>query len=184
MSCIIGKEENSIRAWTRLSWPDGFLNNARDEKGVFYGSKSTTLESVGILIPLLAFPEMIIGRHLVFFIDNIAVMYGWQNGFLKNDRTATEILKAAQYLGAFLGTTVHVAHVPRTSQLLAVMANKLSGKDHGHDRAQMCPLLKFHKREGNVFLTRFGGNESILLVVPQKLKEDLLLLVRWKENLP
>ena len=87
-------------------------------------------------------------------------------------------------MGAFLGTTVHVAHVPQTSQLLAVMANKLSRKDHGYDLAQMCPLLKFHKREGNVFLTRFGGNESILLVVPQKLKEDLLVLVRWKENLP
>ena len=45
----------------------------------------------------------------MFKIDNIAVMYGWGSGYVKNDSTASEILKSAQYLASFLGTMIFVA---------------------------------------------------------------------------
>ena len=131
VSCIIGEEEDFIQAWTRLAWPEGLLERKRDERGVFYGSKTTTLESVGLLLPLIVFPDLVMGRDLVFYIDNQAVMYGWQSGYVKNDRSASEVLKAAQYLGAFLGATIHVAHVPRMSHSLAKMADELSRKEDG-----------------------------------------------------
>ena len=47
------------------------------------------------------------------------VMYGWLNGYGKNDSSASEVLKTAQYLAAFLGITVHVKHVPRMLDSLA-----------------------------------------------------------------
>ena len=106
VACVAGSELHNIWGWTRNSWPEQLLTELKDEKGRFFGCKSTTLESVGILLPLLAFPEKVTGRNLIFRIDNIAVMYGWQHRYVKNDGTALEILKSAQYLGAFLGATI------------------------------------------------------------------------------
>ena len=45
---------------------------------------------------LIAFPEKVRGKQLVFKIDNIAVMWGWRNGYVKNDESASEILKATK----------------------------------------------------------------------------------------
>ena len=98
VACVAGTELNDVWGWTRISWPDQLLTDQKDEKGRSFGCKSTTLESVGILLPLLAFPEKVKGRNLIFKIDNIAVMFGWQHGYVKNDATASEILKSAQYL--------------------------------------------------------------------------------------
>ena len=35
-----------------------------------------------------------------------------------------------------------------------------------NDLAQMCPVLKHHKRAGNSFMTTFGGDFNILKPVP------------------
>ena len=87
---------------------------------------------MGLKLPMLAFPDRVKGRDLVFMIDNIAVMHGWLYGYVKNDSSASEVLKTAQYLAAFLGITVHVKHVPRMSDSLAQMADELSRKESGY----------------------------------------------------
>ena len=114
--------------WTRLSWPEKLLTTLADENGVLFGHKSTTLESVGLLLPLLAFPGKVCGRNIVIRVDNIAVVYGWAKGLVKNEKTASEVLKSVQYLAGFLGVTVHVEHVPRMSDPLAKVADELSRK--------------------------------------------------------
>ena len=48
---------------------------------------------------------------------------------MKRDRTASEVLKAVQYLTGFLGVTLHVEHVPRMLNLLASVADELSRKN-------------------------------------------------------
>ena len=60
-----------------------------DEKGCSFGSKSTTLEAVGILIPLLAFKQKVSGKEIIFKVDNMAVTWGWQKGYVKGDKTAS-----------------------------------------------------------------------------------------------
>ena len=107
------------------------MTSMKDEKGCSFGCKSTTLESVGLLLPLIAFPNEVRGKQIVVNIDNIAVMWGWRNGYVRNDESASEILKAAKYLAGYLGTTVFVEHVGRMSVDLASMADELS-------RRQMC----------------------------------------------
>ena len=62
-------------------------------------------------------------------IDNKAVLYSWYKGLVKNDKSATEVLKTVQYLASFLGVTVHVDHAPRMSEPLAAVADKLSRKN-------------------------------------------------------
>ena len=41
-----------------------------------------------------SFPDKIAGRNIIFMIDNKAVLYGWYKGLVKNDKSATEVLKA------------------------------------------------------------------------------------------
>ena len=40
------------------------------------------------------------------------------------------MLKAAQYMAGFVGITIHVRHVPRVSNCLAHIADKVSRKDN------------------------------------------------------
>ena len=128
IACIGGTCYEDIWGWSRLSWPDGLLTGVKDEKGCYFGCKTTTLESGGLLMPLIAFPDKVKGRQLVFKIDNIAVMWGWRNGYVKNDESASEILKAAKYLSGYLGATIYVEHVGRMSEELACLADELSRK--------------------------------------------------------
>ena len=129
VACVAGTSLEDMWGWTRISWPETLLQQAKDEKGRFFGCKSTTLESVGLLLPLIAFPDRVAGKNIVFKIDNIAVMYGWGSGYVKNDSTASEILRCAQYLAGFLGTTIFVDHVGRMSDDLAGLADELSRKE-------------------------------------------------------
>jgi hypothetical protein len=123
VSCIEGDTVEEIRWWSRMDWPQGFLES-KDEKGVEFGRKSTTLECIGILIPFVSFPEKIAGRHVVFNVDNKAVHYGWTNGGVKNDTNATEVLKAVHILASFLGCQVHVNHVLRMTNDMADLAQE------------------------------------------------------------
>ena len=127
VSCIGGSDINSIWIWSRFSWPEEFLTT-KDEKGVEMGRKSTTLESIALLIPFLAFPEKIAGRHVEYHVDNIAVHYGWQKGGIKNDKTASRVLKAVHVLSSFIGCTVHVSHVHRVSCEMSDLADNLTRK--------------------------------------------------------
>ena len=126
VACIAGDSLDGALAWSRLSWPEGFVTGQRDAAGKYFGSKTTTLESIGLLIPFLAFPDLVAGRFIVFKIDNIAVSYGWQNGYVKFDETASEILKAVSCLAAYAGTKLHVDHMPRKSDKMSSMADYLS----------------------------------------------------------
>ena len=126
VSCIGGTSLDNIWIWTRLGWPEGFITGRKDENGKFFGSKSTTLEAIGMLLPFVAFPDKIRGRRIHFMINNIAVMFGWMSGFVKEDETASEILKAVHYLSGKHGVTVSVQHVGRISDELAKLADELS----------------------------------------------------------
>ena len=128
VACIGGAHLDEIWGWSKLDWPEGFLTGQLDEKGVAFGSKSTMLESVGMLLPFLCFPDIVRGRHIVFKIDNMAVLFGWYSGYVKNDESASEVIKAVHYLSGIYGTTVHVEHVDRVSTEMAQLADELSRK--------------------------------------------------------
>ena len=133
VSCIGGSNLGNVWGWSKIVWPRGLLTEKVDKKGSLFGCKSTTLESVGLLIPLLVFPDLICGREIVFKMDNMAVMWGWQNGHVKNDAIATEILKSVSYISGYLGSIIHVEHVGRMSEDLAELADELSRRDSSKD---------------------------------------------------
>ena len=129
VASIGGSGMEDIWGWSRLSWPDNLLTGLKDEKGCFFGCKSTTLESVGVLILLITFPYIVRNKQLVFKIDNAAVMGGWQTGYVRNNETASEILKCIRYLSGYLGARIFVEHVDRMSDEMASLADKLSRRE-------------------------------------------------------
>ncbi len=93
----------------------GTVEAARDRKGAYYGSKTTTLEAIRMLLPFLTKPENLKGKHMVFRIDNMAVVYGRENKQVKNDLAASIVLRAVHLMAAYLGMYMHVQHIPRCS---------------------------------------------------------------------
>jgi hypothetical protein len=119
---------SSIRWSCVESWGMHLLDEARDSRGHYFGSKTTLLEAVGVLLPFVCVPELLRGRHLVFKVDNKAVVYGWKNGGVKFDCEASIVLRAVHLLASYLGATVHVMHQPRRSDDWSILVDNLSRK--------------------------------------------------------
>jgi hypothetical protein len=58
----------------------------------------------------------------------MAVVYGWQNGGIKFDESATIMIRAINLLASYLGVILHVEHVPRRSNEGSVLVHNLSRK--------------------------------------------------------
>jgi hypothetical protein len=76
----VGLTESGKGIWflSRGIWPAA-VYEAVDEKGARLASKMTTLETLGLLLPLLSVPALLAGQHVVLGVDNIGVVFGWQN---------------------------------------------------------------------------------------------------------
>ena len=99
---------------------------ACDKKGVRYGDKSTTLEMLGILLPLVIIPSKLRNQHIVFSVDNMNCMFGWENKSLKGDIAASIIVRTIHLISCFLGSTIHVRHAPRCSDWGSNMVDRMS----------------------------------------------------------
>ena len=56
------------------------------------GDKSTTLEMICLLLPWLSIPKKLKNQHVVFAVDNIACVHGWENRSLKGEIMASIII--------------------------------------------------------------------------------------------
>ena len=111
-----------------------------------------------MLLLFIAFPDRIQGRRVNSKIDNMAVVLGWSSGFVKEDETASEILKAVHYLGGVHGVTVSVQHVGRVSDKLATLADELSRKTESSYREAVLSLRKAEKRVVEGYLLSWLSN--------------------------
>jgi hypothetical protein len=117
---------DSVVWWSEATWPEYFINEARDEKGAYVGSKTTTLEALGVLLPFVTRPESLKGQHVVFTVDNIAVVFGCDSRSVKFNDMATIILRAVHLISLYLGCTVHIMHSPRRTSGWEVLVDNLS----------------------------------------------------------
>jgi len=123
VACLALSDQNSLFWWDKLTWPMEFIESKRDKRGFYYGSKTTTLEAIGLLMPLLSIGELLKNSTIVFRTDNLPLVYGWQNGGIKFDETASIMVRAVYLVSEFLGATVHVLHIPRNSNYWAELVD-------------------------------------------------------------
>jgi len=153
VACIGFGETGRFIFAIRHSWDSDMIRNLRDEKGVRFGDKSTTLEMLGILIPLVVIPKTLMNQHIVFGVDNMNCLFGWENKSLKGDISASIIIRAIHVISWFLGSSIHVIHIPRVSNWESDMVDRMS-------------RLKTISREDRLLLSSFGN-----LSVPPVLQE-------------
>ena len=107
-------------------WSENLVCVLEDEKGVRFGHKTTTLEMLGLLIPFLLIPERLLNQHLVFKVDNLSCIFGWENRSVKGDVSASIIVRTILIISAYLSSHVHVEHLPRVATWEAEAVDRLS----------------------------------------------------------
>jgi hypothetical protein len=66
-----------------MRWPKEFITTKRDNRGIRFGNKTSTLEIIGILLPFVLIPEKLKNTHVRIFTDNMACVYEMKDGFIK-----------------------------------------------------------------------------------------------------
>jgi hypothetical protein len=117
--------DGQVCAAKRIFWPDS-LRLEVDQNGVRLGSKSVFLEMVGLLLPLVVCPILIMDQNLVLKVDNLGCYYGWENRNVSNDVHASIVIRAIAVIGGYLNCNIHVNHLPRMSSWEARLCDRLS----------------------------------------------------------
>jgi hypothetical protein len=112
----------------KLPWPTDMMLKAKDSQGESFVSKSLTLELLGLLFLLVSIPEKLKDKFVIMKVDNISCVFGWENGYAKNDVCARIIIRAIMLVTSFLGIHLTVKHRPRVSNWEAEKVDRMSRK--------------------------------------------------------
>jgi len=121
-------EDGTIIFAHQFTWPETFIRIAADEKGVRFGDKTTTLEVIGLLMPLLLVPELLVNQHVRIMVDCLGTVYGMRNKSASGDKAASVFIRAAHLIASYLGCVMHIEHLPRVSDWGAEVTDRLSRK--------------------------------------------------------
>ena len=97
-----------------LAYPRHFLLN-HDEAGHKAYAKSTALEALGFLVPLLIDPARFMGVKVLVITDNAAAALALVRGYSAGDPWASTICRAARVVAAALGCCLQADWEPRRS---------------------------------------------------------------------
>ena len=89
---------------------------------------TSTLEALGILIPMTIAPHRCIGRSLHLHVDNIAVVYSFSKRRC-NDKLAHTVIRAAYLVAGALACKLFVSWIPRRSNDPSIIADDLTHCD-------------------------------------------------------
>jgi hypothetical protein len=81
---------------------------------------------VGVLCNIVLNVKCLYNQHVVFMTDNIACYYGWISKCVKEDVTASILIRCIGILAAYVGSQFHVVHLPRLSNWEGQVVDRLS----------------------------------------------------------
>ena len=119
-------ENGEIFFVNQLFWPENGFLEIQDKKGAKFENKTTTLEMIGVLLPFLLIPKSLMCQHIVLKVDNTGCIFGWLNKSVSGDNCASILIRALHLITAYLGSVVHLVHLPRVSSWDARLVDRLS----------------------------------------------------------
>jgi hypothetical protein len=125
-AAAVGYKQDQIYWVGEVRWPDRLLKGQKSRHGKYFGSKSATLETVGLLPPLIIRPGKICGQHVVLHVDNIAVVYAWKKKYCSGDPETSLLIRCLHVLESFLECKLYVRHLRRMSTPIARIADGLT----------------------------------------------------------
>jgi hypothetical protein len=118
--------DGEIMYGRQLFFEKNVLKESFDEDGKCFGSKTMTLEFLGLLIPFLEIPEKLVNQNLILSVDNMGCLHSFVSFHSNTDSCASVIIKAIHLISVLLGCKVHIIHVPRVSTWEAKMVDRMS----------------------------------------------------------
>jgi hypothetical protein len=119
-------ENDDLWFYAAITFPRSFLLDKRDSLDHAYGCKSSTLEAIGLILPFVCCPRLMVGREVTLLTDNEALVFGWDKRRVPHDTAASIFLRAIHIIAAFLGTSVEIRHLPRISTPSAELVDALT----------------------------------------------------------
>ena len=108
-----------------LRFPHKFLCSM-DKYGHAIYCKSTLLESLGYLTPMLLCPQRFVGQCACFNLDSVAAVAAQRRGRSVTDDLATTVVRAARVVAAAIGCIISSDWVPRRSDRQSIIADDLT----------------------------------------------------------
>ena len=125
---VVLNEDGVIVCCFQEFWAEEMITYKKDQKGARFGSKTSTLEMVGLNIPFLIDPSMMKDRRILLLTDNIGCVFGWENRAVKGDRTASVLVRCLAVISVLLNCSIHVRHERRKSSWGSLLADRLTRK--------------------------------------------------------
>ena len=113
----------------RAFWPSSFITTAFDEDLKAAGSKTTTLELIGWILPLFHCIHLIKNSHVFIECDNKAAICAFERGRSRKDKWASPILTAIMEVCIEFEIYLHVQHIKRCTSTPSRYADWLSRDD-------------------------------------------------------
>ena len=121
-------EEGIIVCCFQEFWDNSMISEKKDSKGARYGSKTSTLEMIGLILPFLLMPDCMKGRTVVLTTDNISCVFGWENKAVKGDISASILVRVLSMISVVLKCVVYVQHEKRKTSWESCLADRLTRK--------------------------------------------------------
>ena len=109
-----------------IPFPTDFLLCSNEGKLV--ANTTSTLEALGILLPMMLEPHRCVGQPLHIHIDNIAIVFAFQKRRC-NDKLAHSVIRASYLVAGALACQLFVSWVPRRSDAQSIIADDLTHID-------------------------------------------------------
>lgn len=110
----------------RMFWNTNMIRNVVDKAEIRYGNKTTFLEFVGILLPILSKPCIFKDKHVSFKTDNMGCAQAWSNRRSKEDADLSIVIRILHIACYILNTVIVISHVPRNSSWDSCLVDRLS----------------------------------------------------------
>jgi hypothetical protein len=117
---------NQVTFISVIRWPNNLMLNSRSSTNLRMGSKSATLETVGILLPFLTKPNELKDQYVVIEVDNLAVVFAWEKRYSKTDPETSLLIRCLHVIEARLNCKIYVKHLKRRSNRWATLADDLT----------------------------------------------------------
>lgn len=121
-------EDGKLFYCDKFEWENSTISMCKDSSGKRLGSKTTTLEFLGVLLPFLKMTKELQGRYIVVSKDNMGCFFGWVNRKVANDCLASILVRCLHLIYIKFHCTVHIEHLPRMSNWSAKLVDRLSRK--------------------------------------------------------
>jgi hypothetical protein len=148
----------------------------KNRKGAYFGTKSGTLEAVGLLLPFLAYPKDLVGQHIVLLVDNTSLIYGWEKRYCKNDPETSMLLRVLHVIEVYLPCKIYVKHVKRRSNTMARIVDDLSRKS-STTAETIAKVLESEKYEPKGAIEDWLKNPVLDWTLPEKIIRDIARLL-------